>query len=75
MLTHSTPAPGASICPVTVTYKATDMVVAVRCTDETQRQAVMKFAADARFACPADAQARPVYYCNARTHPNGEVLW
>ena len=61
--------------PADVTYKASDCAVAVRVTDMHQAEAVETFARQNQFACPAPSDARPVYHCAAKTHPNREVLW
>ena len=61
--------------PAEVTYQASDCAVAVRVSDLNQARAVEDFARHQQFACPAPSDARPVYRCAAKTHPNGEVLW
>lgn len=61
--------------PASITYRATDCVVAVRVLDQVQAAAVESFARANNFACPASPHDRPVYHCSAKTHPNDEVLW
>lgn len=61
--------------PADVSYQASDCAVKVRVTDLHQAQAIQAFAAANGFAFPAPPNARPVYFCSAKTHTNGEVLW
>lgn len=61
--------------PQSVRYHASDCAVEVACATSAEADAVRAFAAASKFACPAPAEARPVYHCRAKTHANGEVLW
>lgn len=61
--------------PAPVRYLATDMAIEVAVSTAHEAQAIERFAKANGFACPAPQDARPVYHCIARTHPNGEVLW
>lgn len=58
-----------------VTYVVSQSVVAVHCATKSEADAVTAFATASAFTTPAPANARPVYHCHAKTHPNGEVLW
>jgi hypothetical protein len=61
--------------PADVTYCASDGAIAVRVNDMHQAMAVQAFAQKHNFAFPAPSDARPVFHCSAKTHPNSEVLW
>ena len=59
-----------------VTYVVSQQsVIAVHCATKGEVEAVTGFATAMGFTSPAPEKARPVYHCNAKTHPNGEVLW
>ncbi|MDO8277290.1 MAG: hypothetical protein Q7T63_04085 [Burkholderiaceae bacterium] len=58
-----------------VTYVVSQCVIAVHCATKAEADAVTAFATAGSFTTPAPANARPVYHCHAKTHPNGEVLW
>jgi hypothetical protein len=59
-----------------VTYVVSQQsVIAVHCATKGEVDAVTGFATANGFKTPAPEHARPVYHCNAKTHPNGEVLW